>query len=150
MHFLLTILSETPPKPDITYGEFSLRLEYKINNELIIHEDILIAEFSGINHFSVNGKHRQWRQHLMSDRRSEHILLMTLENGGRLYYNVGSASYFMGDVIREESTQINSFNSVFLQDGNSRRLILPDVLLSDFGIELISWEHDPPIENVFR
>ena len=155
--FISTITSPSPPRPEITRGEFEFRLEYEIDGEIVIIEDTMIAEFAGINHFSVNGKYRRWNLSLASDRRREHLLLLELEDGRRIYYNLAAPGYLMGETVGTRHPNVfDPFNAVFIVErgvnpsrGSRRSVGGPDGLYNQFGIRLISWEHDPPIENRF-
>ncbi|WP_336297944.1 hypothetical protein [Aneurinibacillus uraniidurans] len=40
-------LQPNPPRPEIIYGEFPFRLEYEINGQRKVIENILICEFDG-------------------------------------------------------------------------------------------------------
>ena len=150
--FIATITSPSPPKPIITRGEFNIKLVYEINGREFTIEDTIIIEFAGINHFSVNGKHRQWRHHLASNRQTKNILLLQLYDGSRIYYHVGSPNYYIGDLdVEIEQGAWYPFNAVFIARGNNQSSVGgPEGLLNEFGIRLISWEYDLPIENSFK
>lgn len=145
----LSLTEPSPPKPQIRWGEFPFRLEYKLNDELIVIEDTVIANYKGINHFSNSGKHRKWKQYLASDKKEVNVLLLQLDDGSQLYYNVGGAGYYMEGGQKAPNTY-ESFNSVYMQTNGNQRLVRPEELLNDFGIELIKWEESPPIENSFK
>ena len=149
------LLGSRPPAPSITRGEFDFRLEYEMNGERIVIEDTIIVEFDG---FSTDAGamawYRTWRLHLASDRQAEHLLLLVLDDGRRMYYNLGNPNYYMSDMSVEWSPPY--FNGVFIiQPGmntsrENREGLTHVALYEDFGIRLISWEHDPPITNTFR
>ncbi|EME8163382.1 hypothetical protein [Enterococcus faecium] len=154
------ILGPKPPRPEITRGEFDFRLEYEVDGERIVIEDTIVALFDG---FSADAGsmawYRTWRLHLASDRRSRNILLDELEDGRRIYYVPESANYFMGDVQKEREPNPNwyPFNGVTIEYPRNKT---PEIgakfisgledLYDRFGIRLVSWEHDPPIENRFE
>ena len=41
-------LSPNPPTPEITYGEFPFRLEYRIADEVYVVEDVIVCEYDGV------------------------------------------------------------------------------------------------------
>ena len=154
------LLGPKPPRPEITQGEFNFRLEYELNGEIIVIEDKIIAQFNGFSADTGSmAWFRTWKLHLASNRRTRNILLKELEDGRRIYYVVESANYFMGDLQTEIETNYNwyPFNGVTIEYPPN---IIPEIgarfinglqdLYDRFGIRLISWEHDPPIENNFE
>ena len=156
--FFITVVTQpSPPLPEIRRGEFEFRLEYEIDGQRHVVEDTIIVEFDGINHFSTNGKYRRWSLHLQSDRRASNLLLLQLEDGRRVYYNLGSPNYYMGDFrgVREPGRWY-PFNGVFYVErgrnsstATTRGVGGVEGLYDEFGITLISWEVDPPIVNRF-
>ena len=161
------ILGPRPPRPTITRGEFDFRLEYEVHGERFVIEDTIVASFDGFSSDTgVMAWYRTWRLHLASDRRAQHLLLLELDDGRRIYYGLVSPSYLMGDldigltnvVQRERTPNPNwyPFNAPILvpasgsPTGSRSSVGGPEGLYNDFGIRLISWEHDPPITNTFR
>ena len=149
------ILGPRPPRPEITRAEFNIRLEYELYGERIVIEDTIIAEFDGFSSDTgIMEWFRTWRLRLASNRRAEHLLLRHLDDGRRIYYHLGGAGYYMGDTSGNRNP--SEFNHVFIVErgrntsiGNRRGLTHQE-LLDEFGIQLISWEYDPPITNRFR
>ena len=150
--FYIFVYWAAPPPPAIKYGEFSFRFEYEKQGEYYVIEDVLIAEFGQSRRGSVNGPpSRSWDFSLESGR-SSHISIKH-EEGVRIYFYVGSAGYFMGDlefgrrapgiivfVANEEWEKGRDFN--LIEDSYE--------ILRDHGIRLISWERDEPIINSFK
>jgi len=56
---VLSFQWRAPPEPEITYGEFPFRLEYEIDGERFVIEDVVIVEFMGS--FRGNPTTRPWR-----------------------------------------------------------------------------------------
>lgn len=151
---LLSIVGSEDPysqKPEITYAEFPFRLEYLIDGQNKIVEDVLICEFDGFSWNERQGKHRQWKERLASG--NEEILLLKIDDSHKIYYSPGYAKYYMGDMM-EGVTFIHSFPdaSYFSKnnDGSTNdRIISADELLI-YNIKLISWEPSPTIKNSFK
>ena len=151
------LLGPRPPRPAITRSEFDFRLEYELDGERIVVEDTIIALFDGFSADSGSmAWFRTWRLHLASDRRAQHLLLRELEDGRRIYYGLGAAGYYMGESGSRELGIWTPFNAPILVEtsgsptGSHSSVGGPEGLYNDFGIRLISWEHDPPIENSFE
>nr|WP_238703030.1 hypothetical protein [Enterococcus faecium] len=126
-------------------------------------EDTIVALFDG---FSADAGsmawYRTWRLHLASDKRAQQLLLHELDDGRKIYYHFGGAGFYMGEVsssvtvTRKDLPGLGIRNSIFYIErgrdtsiGNRKGLTLEE-LYNDFGIRLVSWEHNPPIENRFE
>lgn len=60
-------LTENPPKPAYTYGEFPFHLEYEIDGQVKTVEDTVIVEFDGFGlSEGSGGKYIQWKRSLAS------------------------------------------------------------------------------------
>ena len=162
------LIGPRPPAPEVKYGEFPFRLEYLLNGESVVVEDTLICQFSGYGVNAGVGKYREWTATLASG--NERIVLCeatgvsslyhgdpedTTESIAALntviYFNPGAASYYMGDNYTHRTNFPDALyfmerNGILGQEG----VVQADVLLSDFGIELISWEISDPIVNTFK
>ena len=55
-----------PPAPEIKYGEFSCRLEYELDGEIKVIEDVIICEFDGFKNYGSAGSRREWKTSLES------------------------------------------------------------------------------------
>lgn len=149
--FLDILLSPAPPKPEITYGEFPFRLEYELNGERKVVEDTLICEFDGFGMDEGRGKFRRWKERFASG--NEEVLLLKVDVSKKIYYQVGGAYYYMGDMpeatgfkhefpnasIEQRRDNLTSDSTIFAED-----------LFSEFGIKLISWDYTQPIINTFE
>jgi len=165
----LAILAQpNPPKPKIKYGEFPFKLVYEKDGEEITVEDTLICEFDGFEANAAAGKYRNWKSRLASG--NEKILFHYDENTEsvwssekaltqEIYYKTEAAWYLMGDFEEDDVEFYDykpSFPNASASESYERGVTSPggvlkaDLLLSRFGIKLISWEIAPPIENSFR
>lgn len=144
-------LEPNPPRPEITYGEFPFRLEYEINGERMIVEDTLICEYDGVGANEATGKHRKWQESLASGK--EKIILLRVNDSKEIYYDPGSARYFMGDM--ENSDVYNHIypDALYLERRNkltANGVVYADELLEKYNIKLIRWDIAPPIKNSFN
>lgn len=138
--------SPDPPSPGITYGEFPFHLEYEINGEYRIIEDVLICEYAGVGRNEAVGKDNKWKEHLKSG--SERVVLLDLGDNQVIYYPVGSAEYYMGDLpanVTRDPCFPNAAHYTKFENGSRDRLISAEELLTDYGISLIGWKQTDPI-----
>ena len=131
--FIGLALLPNPPNPEVKSAEFSFRLEYKMNGETHVIEDVYVARYNGIGMNEGRGKFRKWEGHIKSSGEEEVLLLKI--NNEKIYYTIISASYYMGDseVYRRYDIGVSP-NYDFYKKHN---------------IEIINFEIAPPIENTF-
>lgn len=171
--FLFTVLisnwrTSAPPPPMITHGEFPFRLEYEIDGERFVIEDIIIAEFQqSIEGNSITNARRIWSTSLANGAGGGHLgnelsFLLNQIGDVTVTFTPGLAEYFMGDLddgnpSRIESNRIPaSLPRIAVRNPNSLPIMIyerPEYateLLEELGVILISWEYTPPIENRFK
>lgn len=139
-----------PPSPEITYGEFPVRLEYEINGQRMVIQDTLICEYDGIGSDEGRGKYRKWKKRLASG--NQRMTLLKVDNTKEIYYTPGSANYYMGDLDNAKDYK-HSFPDAAIIENDGRitsdGIISSDELLSKYNIKLISWDYSQPITNNF-
>ena len=144
------IFQQNPSKPEKTYGEFPFRLEYEIDEKIIIVEDKLICKYDGIGFNEGQGKTRKWKSYLESG--NEKILLLKIDETQEIYFDPGSAWYYMGD--GDESgfyhTFPNAWETKKINNITSKRIISADELWVEHKIRLIDWQYTQPIQNSFK
>lgn len=175
---LWSLISPRAPRPEIRHGEFSFRLEYEVQGERVIVTDTIIVEHAGTSWNAGFGNHNVWNSRLESD--GDEVIELFRSDKDVVFINVLSnlsGNYLLEQsdishpreglppVIRVslDSENSNSWQeeqilTVFTDDepanfnafNGSKWHISPEDLLSEYGIELISWENDPPIENSFK
>jgi len=143
------LLGENPPKPEVTYGEFPFRLEYKINGELVIIEDVVICEFDGFGWNEMRGKYRKWTSHL-SNSKKESAVLIIVDEKVKIYCYVGSAEYYMGDEKWPELRPLTPRFVPIKNNPNDMNVYQIDEFIEKYGLKLISWEFTDPIVNTFK
>lgn len=158
-------LRDRPSKPEITYGEFPLRLEYEINGQRKIIKDTLICEYDGMA-YGDNGWHRLWKGHLASGKNdevfnSENIVLLEIKKPVAhecsdnmvveqvIVYPIGSPEYFMGEHEKWEEDFPDCVMYEVWKDGSrfGAGRLPADELLNKYHIKLIKWDHAAPIKN---
>lgn len=157
LNFLISV-----PRPEITYGEFPVKLTYELNGEIKTIEDTVICEFDGFEVIGEAGKYRKWKTSLKSG--NERLTLLDLRSLDEvnefgqtmleLYFYYGNAEYYMGDTgDRQRAAQGLDRVSYHYQnkDGTTGGSgYKADVAYEKYKIRLISWEAAPPIQNSFK
>ena len=142
-------LGANPPMPEVTYGEFPFRLEYKINGELVNIEDVVICEFDGFGWNEMRGKYRKWTSHL-SNNKKESAVLIIIDEKVKIYCYVGSAEYYMGD---EKWPELKPLTPRFVhinRSPNDMNVYEIQDFIEKYNLKLISWEFTVPIVNTFK
>lgn len=154
---LITYFMPGPGVPEIKYGEFPFRLEYELNGQRHIVEDIVICEFDGYGMNTAEGKYRKWKTRLASGQ--ERITLLKLSETEEIYFPTGGAKEYMDEDKKEyEIEQENNitgkqdYKAIWYKDGNNgfTYILEADELLREFKIKIISWEPSAPITNTFK
>ena len=146
------ILGPKPPRPEITRGEFDFRLVYEIDGERFVAEDTLIVEYVGTGWDAGAGHFNKWDSYFKSG--SDGIIELFRDESERIFMDIPrylTPRYLMGE--RYLSPIRHLIRRVGLNDStipSSRLTLLEDELLSEYGIEIVIWEHDPPIVNSFE
>jgi len=146
---LFSLFSPRTSAPEITYGEFPFRIEYELNGQVYIIEDIVIAEFAGFVFSSGSmARERRWTTSLASGRED---LFFKGERERNIRFSHGSAQYYMGEGVTSITGRPHIFISGELGVVMSRRLEFEEAydVLKEYGITLISWEISEPIVNNF-
>ena len=142
--FGLSIIEPSPPVPEIIYGEFPFRLEYSIDGEIFVVEDVVICEYAGVKWNEGKGKYRVWKKRLK--RYGEENLLIVEDGKQKIFCNVGSAEYYMGDQQYQPETSL--VPTVYPSIGGEFHT--QQEIMDKYKIKLIKWEFSPPIENKFE
>jgi len=175
--FWIFIGTPAPPTPEITYGEFPFRIEYEIDGERFVFEDVLIAEFiSSSGGDLMSGAKRIWHTRLDSEGEKGHdqsqsydinkfLITKNEVDDLTIKFNPGLAQYYMGDPCSGESRKksyrenppISIGPSITIRTVNEGKVNVEYFrredafeVLAKHGITLISWETTKPIINSFK
>lgn len=150
-----TLLLEEPEKPEIVREEFSFTLIYEIGGERKLVEDTLICEFDGVGVDEARGKYRKWKGELASGNTNIVLWEGTGKKGEKqeIYYNYAPPGYYMGDPDDADGNKSNFSDIILKKESNDsieQIFISEKKLLEKYNIEIISWDCEEPIENVFE
>lgn len=139
-------LTENPPKPAYTYGEFPFHLEYEIDGQVKTVEDTVIVEFDG---FGLNGgsggKYIQWKKSLASGNKE---IVLYKEGKGKekvsLLLSVLNQSYGLENELQNGETTVPG---VIRREGNitSGAHLHEYELLTEYKMKWIKFEYGESI-----
>ena len=163
---LFSLLFGGQKYPEIQKAEFPFIVEYVMDGETYIIEDIVVCEFDGFDGMLPN--HRCWSSYLKSgnetkcelirEENSKSVLKSSRVNElSRLVLDYGSAEYYMDDpqgnsMIDKEATfeyRENWKVSEKVTDVEHTKLNAKQ-LRKYFNIEIIRFEFSKPIKNKFK
>lgn len=143
------------PRPEIKNGRFNFSVTYEIKGETNTFSAVYVCEFNGTNWSFDGGYSRDWDIHVEGDYEGDDYsaILGKVDDGGSIYLHFGLyPEYFMGDPetgdwgLPEPSIAI-----VYPENelGEMTQIADPLELERDYGIRIVSYEYDNPIENSF-
>ena len=152
------------PEPEVKNAEFSFTLIYEIDGEEKIIKDTLICEYDGIGWNEGILKYRKWKSKFGSgiskiilwvgnDVESLEGFSTRIMKIQEVFFYPGPAQYYMGDGEKEPHFPgIAYFEQEPGLSGNdgTEGYLADEKIFERFGIRVISWECDPPIQNSFK
>ena len=148
---------EEPAKPEVTYSEFPIQIEYMAFGERIVIDDTLICEFKGVERKTwlemINtgvSAVRLWDSRLEKAQEDhiDHIILLS-DDQITIDYSLGSADYYMGDIsIRTTYPSFRVFETQPSGEVTCTHIFSAEELKT-YGIEVIDCLLAEPIKNSF-
>lgn len=133
--------------PKIREGRFNLSVTYEYGGELKTVSGVYVCEYDGIVWWTVNeAPYVNWKTHLEGELNTETISVCTTDDGGEILITLLLyPQYFMGDPEYADFTPI-ARAEIFYED---REIDDADVI-AEYGVKLIGYEYDEPIQNSFK
>ena len=125
-------------------GEFPFKLVYRINDEVVTIEDTFICEYKGAKWNWNIGGYRVWKGYIEST--GEDMVHVMNDGEYNIVITVGFAEYYMGLAPSSEYPWTPQFVKTGPQ-GSALGLSYEEAL-SQYGIEILSFEHTDPIGNI--
>lgn len=147
---------KTVPKPEIKEGEFDFALTYEVDGETKVIEGTYVCEFDGITR-AIDGVGRDWTGYIKDhDDFTDYELKTTDE--GTIKVNLDICSeFFMADPFYKINANTDDPKPepyVYITSGDPS---LEDPanevtfnLYEGDDVKIISFEYDPPVENIYR
>ena len=149
-------LFETLPKPEVKEGEFDFALTYEVDGETKKIEGTYVCKFGGINR-AIDGINRQWTGYIKGhDDFTDYEIKTTDEGIIKVDLDL-SSEFFMSDPsykITENTDDPKPEPYLYITSGDTS-VEDPSNEIS-FGyyegddVKIISFEYDPPIENIYK
>ena len=145
--------------PKIKEGKFNFSVTYEQNGELKTLSGVYVCKYAGRS-FTLEGGDftRDWEGHIEGIEGADEIynsavLICTTEDGGEIFLSFGlSAAQMMGEPYLADATIEPSFFLVYPnEDHTSSEYGGGDEEIEErYGLKIISYEYDAPIENTFN
>lgn len=153
------MFNSNPPAPEITYGEFPIKVTCEINGKIKVIEDTVICEFDGFENLGSAGKYRKWKAYLKSG--NERLTLLHVENTEipfDISVSYGQPDYYMGDLRYEskEEYEKKMMDDRYLgytqwENGVQTGCSIPkEEVWEKCKLKIIDIQYSPSIQNNFK
>ena len=145
---VLVYTQESPAKPQIEYGEFDYTLVYSISGEETRADGTLVFEYEGVSK-NLNGVSNEWKAYIKG---SEEASIVVSENEtGKVYlYLPADARYYMDDPQFELAGLQPREKPWFIYEDNALTSSSEDEERALAGLEIVEWQIEGPIENIYE
>ena len=144
------------PRPEVKEGRFDFSVTYEMNGEVNTFSAVYVCEFDGAS-WTPDGFNftRDWETRVESDYEGDDncAIIGKTEDGGDIILFFGIyPEYFMGDYTGDMGDPEPSIYIVYPEDehGGSASVADPKDVEELYGIRIIGYEYDAPVENTFR
>lgn len=145
---LFVLFQESPAKPQIEYGEFDFSLVYSVNGEEVRVDDTLVCEYDGVSK-QLDGVSNKWKTYIKGTD-DDKILISENENGKIYLFLPSDARYYMDDPEFEMSDLQIDEKPWFVYENNDLVSTYDEEQRALAGFEVIEWEIEGPIENIYK
>ena len=141
-------------KPRVKEGRFNFSVTYEINGKEETIAGVYVCKFKKAT-ASISGWWREWDTYIEGTDMKEEVVLFTTEDG-RINLDLGlDAFYFMSDPFYDGGELEPAFYIYYSEKkreetGGDLWSYDVDLLLNCYGVRIISYEYDEPIENVYE
>lgn len=142
---IFSVLEPNPPEPVITYGEFPFRLEYKIDGETVVIEDVIICEYCG-GSSAIGDNSRVWSKILKNNSN----LVIFEDDNVRISCDLGAPEYYMGDPEYRTSEEPQEPYFYIYNKRPKSNPLNTQQLIELYKVELVDAKLSEPIENSFK
>ena len=143
----------TVPKPEIKEGEFDFALTYEVDGETKVIDGTYVCKFDGINR-AIDGVARNWIGYIKDHDYFVDYEIKTTDEG-TIKVNLDICSqFFMSDPsykVIKSSDDPKPEPYLYITSGDEDAA--NEVSYSNYegdDVKIISFEYDPPIENIYK
>ena len=135
-----------PPRPEIKDGRFDISVSYELNGERKSLSGVYVCEYDGVVWWTINSDpYVNWETRLEGELNTESIPICTTDDGGEIFITLLLyPEYFMGDPEYADFEPVARVE-LFYDDSQSD----DEELIAEYGVKLVGFEYDEPIENSF-
>ena len=153
---LLTGCGVTVPRPKVKEAKFDFSVTYEMNGEMDTIRGALVCQYAGTS-WTIDGGTftRDWVGHVEGVEAGSgyKVQLSTTEDGGKIFLALGlSPAYFMGETyMLDFYTPEPGLFIEYSNEADDMATVTSDeeMIAEVYGIRIISYEYDEPIENSF-
>ena len=151
----LTSCGLTVPRPEIKEGRFNFSITYEIRGEVKTFSSVYVCEFDGTSWSLEGGRFsRDWADHTEGDHEGDDYsaIVGTTDDGGSIVLFFGIyPHYFMGDSTGDRGTPEPEIYITYPEDpdGGIRSEADPERVEELYGVKILSYKYDAPVENTF-
>lgn len=135
-------------RPEIKEGRFNVTVTYEHNGEIKEASGVYVCEYDGVNWWDINAdSYANWKESFEGDIKDDGTIpICKTDDGGEILISLLMyPEYFMGDPESAEHTPIVRAE-IFYDD---KQIDDPETI-AQYGVKLIGYECDAPIENTFK
>ena len=151
--FMLTTLfagcAREVPKPKTKEGRFHFSVTYEVNGKEETISGVYVCKFIKAT-ASINGWWREWDAYIEGSDLEEEFEVLTNEDG-RIDLDLGlDPMYFMSDPFYDGDSPKPEFSILYnerKQAETGEFWSYDEAVLEGYGVKIISYEYDEPIEN---
>ena len=140
------------PKPEIKDGEFDFALTYEVDGETKKIEGTYVCKFDGISR-QLDGVGRKWIGYIKDHDESTNYDIKTTDEGTIKVDLDICADFFMSDPNypnMKSSDDPKPEPYVYITSGDDSANEVTFNLYEGEDVKIISFEYDPPVENIYR
>ena len=143
---MLTGCGVAVPRPKVKSGEFNYSVTYEYKGELKTVSGVYVCEYDGVVWWTINSDpYVNWETRLEGELNTESIPICTTDDGGEIFITLLLyPEYFMGDPEYADFEPVARVE-LFYDDSQSD----DEELIAEYGVKLVGFEYDEPIENSF-
>ena len=140
------------PRPEVKNGEFDFSVTYEIGGEINTFSGVYVCEYVGTER-GLYGYFRSWNGYFKDSETEEKLELGTTDDGGTIFLITGLyPEYFMGDdTAGHDGAPTMKLMICYPENEHGETKVESDmkVIEEDYGVKIISYRFDEPIENSF-
>ena len=144
----LTSCSFGVARPEIKEGRFNITVTYEQDGEVKTASAVYVCEYDGILWYNINGEPCvKWNESFEGDITDGYVIpICNTDDGGEILISfLLRPEYFMGDP--EYADHIPTVKAELLYEDDQ---IDDPEIIAEYGVRLIGYEYDEPIENSFK